>query len=124
MSTATEKKKSTRKPKAKKATFSKEDYLSWYELMLRIRRFEEMALRMYGQQKIRGFCHVYIGQEAVAAGIESAIRPEDKVVTVYNGVSEGYHCEGKKFEPGYQYVLYVGNKRTHKIQCSLDHPAL
>jgi len=55
----------------------------WYELMLRIRRFEERALVMYGQQKIRGFCHVYIGQEAVAAGIESAIRREDCIVTAY-----------------------------------------
>lgn len=61
----------------------KERYLYWYELMLRIRRFEEKALVMYGQQKIRGFCHVYIGQEAVAAGIESAIRPVDCIVTAY-----------------------------------------
>ena len=81
MSTATEKKSG--KSKAKKGQYSQATYLSWYELMLRIRRFEEMALRMYGQQKIRGFCHVYIGQEAVAAGIESAIRPEDAVVTAY-----------------------------------------
>lgn len=61
----------------------KDRYMYWYELMLRIRRFEERALVMYGQQKIRGFCHVYIGQEAVAAGIESAIRREDCVVTAY-----------------------------------------
>ncbi|MCP3930824.1 MAG: pyruvate dehydrogenase (acetyl-transferring) E1 component subunit alpha [Bacteroidetes bacterium] len=64
-------------------TYSKEEYIYWYELMLRIRRFEERALMMYGQQKIRGFCHVYIGQEAVAAGIESAIRPEDALITAY-----------------------------------------
>ncbi len=63
--------------------FDKETYLSWYTLMLRIRRFEERALMMYGQQKIRGFCHVYIGQEAVAAGIESALIPGDKIVTAY-----------------------------------------
>lgn len=61
----------------------KDRYMYWYELMLRIRRFEERALVMYGQQKIRGFCHVYIGQEAVAAGIESAIRREDCIVTAY-----------------------------------------
>ncbi len=61
----------------------KDRYLFWYDLMLRIRRFEEKALVMYGQQKIRGFCHVYIGQEAVAAGIESAIRREDCIVTAY-----------------------------------------
>jgi len=73
--------------KKKKATggmeHPKDRYLYWYELMLRIRRFEERALVMYGQQKIRGFCHVYIGQEAVAAGIESAIRREDSIVTAY-----------------------------------------
>lgn len=61
----------------------KDRYMYWYELMLRIRRFEERALVMYGQQKIRGFCHVYIGQEAVAAGMESAIRREDCIVTAY-----------------------------------------
>lgn len=80
MNTVAEKKK---RGGRKESSFSKEQYLEWYELMLRIRRFEERALMMYGQQKIRGFCHVYIGQEAVAAGIESAIRPEDAIVTAY-----------------------------------------
>lgn len=71
--------------KSKKAApqYSKEQYLFWYELMLRIRRFEEAALLAYSQQKIRGFLHVYIGEEAVAAGIESAIRREDAVITAY-----------------------------------------
>lgn len=79
------------KQQGKKAEYSKEQYLFWYELMLRIRRFEEKALQMYGQQKIRGFCHVYIGQEAVAAGIESAIRKEDCIVTAYrqHGIALG-----------------------------------
>lgn len=67
----------------KKAKFSKETYLKWYEMMLRIRRFEERTLMAYGQQKVRGFCHVYIGQEAIAAGMITAIRPEDAVVTAY-----------------------------------------
>ncbi|HRD81609.1 MAG TPA: thiamine pyrophosphate-dependent enzyme, partial [Saprospiraceae bacterium] len=72
----------------------KDRYMYWYELMLRIRRFEERALVMYGQQKIRGFCHVYIGQEAVAAGIESAIRREDSIVTAYrqHGTAIGRGC--------------------------------
>jgi len=93
MSTATEKKKTTRK-KSSKPKYSKEQYLEWYELMFRIRKFEERALMMYGQQKIRGFCHVYIGQEAVAAGMESAIRPEDAVVTAYrqHGIALGRGC--------------------------------
>ena len=69
--------------KSVQSTFDKATYLNWYELMLRIRRFEEAALRMYGQQKIRGFLHLYIGQEAVTAGMESAIRKEDAIVTAY-----------------------------------------
>jgi len=76
-------KKASAKKKSNQVTYSKEQYLYWYELMLRIRRFEERALMMYGQQKIRGFCHVYIGQEAVAAGIESAITKQDGIVTAY-----------------------------------------
>jgi pyruvate dehydrogenase E1 component alpha subunit len=63
--------------------YDKGTYLKWYEMMLLIRRFEERTLMMYSQQKIRGFCHVYIGQEAIAAGMITAIRPEDPVVTGY-----------------------------------------
>ena len=77
-------KKVTVKPGAgKKPSFSKEIYLRWYEMMLRIRRFEEASLKAYSQQKIRGFLHVYIGQEAIAAGLLSAITKEDKIVTGY-----------------------------------------
>ncbi|MBX2928654.1 MAG: pyruvate dehydrogenase (acetyl-transferring) E1 component subunit alpha [Saprospiraceae bacterium] len=72
-----------KKKSAGSAEHGKDRYLYWYELMLRIRRFEERALVLYGQQKIRGFCHVYIGQEAVAAGMESALRREDCIVTAY-----------------------------------------
>ena len=68
---------------ATKPAYSKETYLGWYEMMLRIRRFEERALMAYGQQKIRGFCHVYIGQEAITAGMESALKPGDKIATAY-----------------------------------------
>lgn len=63
--------------------FTKENYLFWYELMVRLRKFEERAGMLYGQQKIRGFCHLYIGQEAVAAGMMSALKPEDRVITAY-----------------------------------------
>ena len=75
-------------PQVKKAkvnstkTYSKEQYLQWYTTMYRIRRFEERALENYGDG-IRGFCHVYIGQEAIAAGIKSALTPEDALVTAY-----------------------------------------
>ncbi len=71
------------KAKYKASNYDKETWMKWYETMLLIRRFEEKTLMMYGQQKIRGFCHVYIGQEAIGAGLVSAIRPEDALVTAY-----------------------------------------
>ena len=88
MATATKK---TATKKSVKPKYDKETYLGWYELMLRIRKFEERALMLYGQRKIRGFCHVYIGQEAVAAGIESAITKQDGIVTAYrqHGIALG-----------------------------------
>jgi pyruvate dehydrogenase E1 component alpha subunit len=66
-----------------KIKFSKETYLKWYEMMLLIRRFEEKSAQLYGQQKIRGFCHLYIGQEAVIAGSMSAITKDDRLITAY-----------------------------------------
>lgn len=63
--------------------FSKETYLYWYELMLLLRRFEEKTGQLYGMQKIRGFCHLYIGQEAVAAGCMTATNAGDKFITAY-----------------------------------------
>jgi pyruvate dehydrogenase E1 component alpha subunit len=51
--------------------------------MLLMRRFEEKAGQLYGMQKIRGFCHLYIGQEAVAAGTMSAITDRDNIITAY-----------------------------------------
>jgi len=58
-------------------------YHQWYEVMMRIRRFEERSLKMYSVNKIRGFLHVYIGQEAIAAAITTALRPTDPIVTAY-----------------------------------------
>lgn len=63
--------------------FGKETYLYWYEIMLLLRRFEEKTGQLYGMQKIRGFCHLYIGQEAVAAGTMTAIRDDDNMITAY-----------------------------------------
>jgi len=65
------------------AVFSKDTYMFWYERMLLIRRFEEKAGQLYGQQKIRGFCHLYIGQEACAVGAATALRKGDKYITAY-----------------------------------------
>lgn len=66
-----------------KKKFGKESYLKWYEEMLLWRKFEEKAGQLYIQQKIRGFCHLYIGQEAVVAGSKEAIQKGDKVITAY-----------------------------------------
>jgi pyruvate dehydrogenase E1 component alpha subunit len=62
---------------------NKETYLKWYETMLLVRRFEEKSAQLYGQQKIKGFCHLYIGQEALVAGMITATTKEDKVITAY-----------------------------------------
>lgn len=51
--------------------------------MLLLRRFEEKTGQLYGMQKIRGFCHLYIGQEAIAAGCLSATNPQDIFITAY-----------------------------------------
>ena len=71
------------KSRKKKATYDKDLLLHWFEQMMLIRKFEEKASQLYMQQKFRGFCHLYIGQEAVAVGLESAIRPDDYVITAY-----------------------------------------
>jgi pyruvate dehydrogenase E1 component alpha subunit len=63
--------------------FSKETYMYWFRSMMLMRRFEEKAGQLYGQQKIRGFCHLYIGQEACASGAVSALRKDDKWITAY-----------------------------------------
>jgi len=63
--------------------FSKETYIKWYKDMLLIRKFEEKAGQLYIQQKFGGFCHLYIGQEAIVVGTASACRPEDKHMTAY-----------------------------------------
>lgn len=64
-------------------TFSEEIYKYWYEIMLLQRKFEEKTGQLYGMQKIRGFCHLYIGQEAVSAGTMTAIREDDNMITAY-----------------------------------------
>ncbi|HET6470094.1 MAG TPA: pyruvate dehydrogenase (acetyl-transferring) E1 component subunit alpha [Geminicoccaceae bacterium] len=60
-----------------------EKLLDYYRQMLLIRRFEEKAGQLYGMGLIGGFCHLYIGQEAVAVGIQDALQPGDSVITGY-----------------------------------------
>ncbi len=73
------------KPKTSKdkVEFPKETYLRWYEMMYLMRKFEDKAGQLYGMQKIRGFCHLYIGQEACAAGAVTALTKDDKWITAY-----------------------------------------
>lgn len=70
--------------------YAREQLLSWYRQMLAVRRMEEKAAQLYTQQKIRGFLHLYIGQEAVGVGIEAAIRREDYVITGYREHGNAY----------------------------------
>ena len=62
---------------------SNDDLLAFYREMLLIRRFEERAGQMYGMGLIGGFCHLYIGQEAVVTGVQSALAKTDSVITGY-----------------------------------------
>ena len=68
---------------AAKSNNSKEELLGFYRQMLLIRRFEEKAGQLYGMGLIGGFCHLYIGQEAVVVGIEAAAKEGDKRLTSY-----------------------------------------
>ena len=74
---------------------TKDTYLYWYESMLLMRKFEEKTGQLYGQQKIRGFCHLYIGQEAVLAGAMSVLKHEDSLITAYrdhaHAIAKGTH---------------------------------
>ncbi len=69
--------------KAKKANVSAEELMNHYREMLMIRRFEEKAGQLYGMGLIGGFCHLYIGQEAVVVGLEAAAKEGDQRITSY-----------------------------------------
>jgi pyruvate dehydrogenase E1 component alpha subunit len=74
------------KPKGSKkapAKASKAEMLQYYRDMLLIRRFEEKAGQLYGMGKIAGFCHLYIGQEAVVTGMQACLKEGDQVITGY-----------------------------------------
>ncbi len=63
--------------------FNKKELLGFYEKMLLIRRFEEKSGQLYGMGLIGGFCHLYIGQEAIAVGVKHNMIKDDKVITTY-----------------------------------------
>src|SRR3954447_8606194 len=70
-------------PRAEAPVAGKDELLKLYRDMLLIRRFEERAGQLYGMGLIGGFCHLYIGQEAVAVGVQSVKQPGDQVITGY-----------------------------------------
>jgi pyruvate dehydrogenase E1 component alpha subunit len=76
----------------KAADFTREQELAAYRDMLLIRRFEEKAGQMYGMGLIGGFCHLYIGQEAVVVGVRMASRPTDQFVTSYRDHGHMLSC--------------------------------
>ena len=71
------------KKSAEKSNVSKDDLLKYFKEMLLIRRFEEKAGQLYGMGLIGGFCHLYIGQEAVVVGLEACAKEGDKRITSY-----------------------------------------
>ena len=66
-----------------KSAVDKDQLLEFYRSMLMIRRFEERAGQLYGMGLIGGFCHLYIGQEAIAVGMQSVKKPGDQIITGY-----------------------------------------
>jgi pyruvate dehydrogenase E1 component alpha subunit len=80
MATTSKRKTSGR---GKTAAPDKDTLLKYYREMLLIRRFEEKAGQLYGMGLIAGFCHLYIGQEAVVVGIQAAMKEGDTVITSY-----------------------------------------
>ena len=71
---------------------SREQMIGWYKDMLLMRRFEEKAGQLYGMGLIGGFCHLYIGQEAVVTGVQSVLKPQDSVITAYRDHAHMLAC--------------------------------
>jgi pyruvate dehydrogenase E1 component alpha subunit len=81
--TSKRKKTDTGVSSASEGDVTREQLLAFYRTMLLIRRFEERAGQLYGMGLIGGFCHLYIGQEAIAVGVQSIQKPGDQVITGY-----------------------------------------
>jgi pyruvate dehydrogenase E1 component alpha subunit len=80
---ATKQRRSQRTGNGKDPAMTPEQLLRAYRDMLLIRRFEEKAGQLYGMGLIGGFCHLYIGQEAIVVGMQTCLEPGDQVITSY-----------------------------------------
>lgn len=94
-----------------KSNYSAKELLGYYEDMLRIRRFEEKAGQLYGMGLIGGFCHLYIGQEAVAVGMQSALKKGDSVITTYRD-------HGLMLTAGSDPKVIMGELMGREVGCS------
>ncbi len=88
-------------------TASKKDLVSYFYMMVLIRRFEERCAQIYGMGKIGGFCHLYIGQEAVVVGMQSVITSNDSVITSYRDHGHMLACG---MDPGGVLAELMGRK--------------
>ena len=89
-----------------------------FEQMLLIRRFEEESARLYMQGKIRGFLHLYIGQEAIAVGAISALREDDYIVTHYR---DHGHALARGLDPKAVMAELMGSARLNANMDGRDH---
>jgi pyruvate dehydrogenase E1 component alpha subunit len=90
-----------------RAPATKDELARYYRTMLLIRRFEERAGQLYGMGLIGGFCHLYIGQEAVVVGMQAALKPGDSVITAYRDHGHMLACE---MDPGGVMAELTGRK--------------
>lgn len=88
----------TKKASKNSTAYGKDTYLMWYESMQLMRKFEERSSQLYIQQKIKGFCHLYIGQEAILAGAMAVISKDDNMISAYR---DHAHPLAKGMHPKY-----------------------
>ncbi len=103
--------KAQRKAVEAKKSLSQKELVGLYRQMLYIRRFEEKAGQLYGMGMIGGFCHLYIGQEAVVSGMQSCIEKGDQVITTYRDHAHMIAC-------GTDPKLIMGELMGRQIGCS------
>jgi pyruvate dehydrogenase E1 component alpha subunit len=92
-------------------TATREELLAYYRDMTVIRKMEQKAEELYGRKEIRGFLHVYMGQEACAVGIEAAIRKTDPIITAYR-------CHGWTYTRGVPVAEILAELMGKNIGCS------